>query len=126
MADEGNLTRSLVKVRQAIRQLTATVTKQAQHIAGLTATVTMGASQIERATVDLSPLAIGTQDVTITWVNPFPDTAYIVLPTTPSGLAGLGTVSTVLKTKDVDGCVVTVKSLAVVAVAFLDVVAIRA
>lgn len=126
MADEGNLSRSLVKAWQAIRQLTATVTRQGEHIAALTATVTMGASQIERATVDLSPLSIGTQDVTITWANPFPDTAYIVVPTTPSGLAGLGTVSTVLKTKADDGCVITVKSLAVVTVAFLDVVAIRA
>ena len=126
MADLGTLARDLVKVWQAIRQLTATVTKQGEHIAALAATAQLGASQIERAAADLSPLAIGTQDVTLTWANPFPDTAYIVIATRVTGAAGLTTVDAVLKTKDTDSCVVTVKSLAVVAVAFLDVVAIRA
>lgn len=126
MADEGNLSRSLVKAWQAIRQLTAVVEKQGGLIARLGATATLGASQIERASADLSPLAIGTQDVTLTWATPFPDTAYIVIATRVTGAAGLNTVDAVLKTKAEDSCVVTVKSLAVVAVAFLDVVAIRA
>lgn len=126
MADLGTLARDLIKVSQALHQLTATVTKQGEHIAALAATDQRGASQIERASADLSPLAIGTQDVTLTWANPFPDTAYIVIATRVTGAAGLTTVDAVLKIKDTDSCVVTVKSLAVVAVAFLDVVAIRA
>ena len=81
----------------------------------------------KRAVVNLSPLAIGTQDVEISWPIPFADDTYWVGVELVTGAAGIGTTHAQLKpaTRTADGCTITVVADAVVAVAFLDVVAIK-
>lgn len=68
-----------------------------------------------------------TTDITITWLSPMPDASYSVWPAVTGGAAVLGTLSASVKPGSVtaDGCVITVKSSALLALgaAQLDVLA---
>lgn len=72
---------------------------------------------------------VGTSDVTVTWVNPFPDASYTI--TKPqvslSNVNLIGKVNAEIKSKTKDGCVITVTTTAVLALgtASLSVLAYR-
>lgn len=70
-------------------------------------------------------LVIGTQDFTIAWPTPWPDTAYGAWPSIISGPAQLGNIHVTVKTKTTDDVTVTVSSVAVVASAGIDVLGVR-
>jgi hypothetical protein len=127
VADLGTLTRDLVKVWQAIHQLTAIVTKQGEHIAQLSAALALFGGQSERAGADLNPLATGIGSVDITWPNPFPDTAYGVYPAIVVPGANMGQCFVEVSAKTTTGATIAVRNTSggVLTTALLDVLAIR-
>ena len=123
--------RELTRVEQVARQLADVVANQAAHIAELADGLRAVNAKTQRASATITgPFAIGNTDVTITWDQPWPDTAYGVVATIISGTAALGSLDATLKvgTKTVNDCVVTVANtgLASVGTFALDVVGVRA
>ena len=127
MADLGTLARDLVKVWQAIHQLTATVTKQGEHIAALTAALALLGAQTERAGLDLNPLAAGIGTADVTWPHPFPDTTYGVYPSIVVPGANMGQCFVEVSAKTTTGATIAVRNTSggVLTTALLDVLAIR-
>ena len=117
--------RELNRTRLALRQLADKVKDQfisqgeatqaavADLAAGLAAVVDALAAvnaKTQRAVGNVAGLAVGNVDVTLTWPDEWPDTAYAVIATIVSGTGALGSLTATLKvgSKTVTGCVVTV------------------
>ena len=114
---------------RAIRALKVTVTNHTANIAALADAVTAVNAKTQRTgAVITGPVSIGSQDVTVTWPTPWPDTAYAVIIELQSGTAALGNLHATVKagTKTTVDCVVTVAAAAVIAANVgVDVVGIR-
>lgn len=111
-------------IQAAIRGYRARVDRQ---IATLTDSITKVNAKTQRASATIGPLSIGSQDVTITWPTPWPDTAYWVGIELLTGTAALGNLHATLKagSKTVNDCVITVSALASIATVGVDVVGVR-
>jgi len=130
MDDLRALRRDLTRAQQAIRQLTDSATNQAANIAALSVALAAVNAKTQRASANVGGLAVGNVDVTITWPQTWPDTAYAVIPTILSGTGALGSLDATLKngTKTANDCVITVANTGAASVgAFaLDVIGVRA
>lgn len=129
MSDELRaLRRDLAETKQLARQAATVATTLADKVQALADALTAVNAKTQRAGVSLPTLAAGVTDVTITWPNPWPDTAYGVWI---SILAGGGTAPLLhctLKngTKTTDDCVVTViNSTGGVVATGIDVLGVR-
>lgn len=119
---------ALAAVLRDLRTLKTTVRLHDKRIDAMSGAAALGASQIERgATAELGPLgANSTTNVAITWPTPFPDSAYIVIPTRVTGAAGISASDCSLASKTPAGCVITVETSVAVGSMFIDVLAVRA
>ena len=127
--DLFQLQRDLAQLTQRVRRLEASATKQHDQIILLGNDLAIVNAKTQRVGASLTTIIVGSIDVTITWPEPWPDTAYMVAPAILSGTGALGSLYATLKsgTKTVDDCVVTVANtgLVTIASAGLDVLGIR-
>jgi len=117
-----SITADLRRIENAIGLLAdATTSNTAGNITQAAAT--------QRANNTQPGLAVGTTDITITWPLPWPDTAYLVIPTIICGTAALGSLHATLKqsAKTPADCVITVANTGAATVGqyALDVLGIR-
>lgn len=121
----------LLTLRNAVlrlyRELKNTVTVHAKQIGTLADSLAAVNAKTQRAGATIGPLAIGSQDVTVTWDTPWPDTAYGVYIELITGAAALGNLHATLKpgSKTMADCVVTVSTAVAVATVGVDVLGIR-
>lgn len=117
-----------INLRYALRtKANATeVRRLQQQIAKLNDALVKVNDKQRRAIVQVDNLVANTNtDVAVTWSTSFPDTTYGVQHSIVSGGLALGTLSCTLKTKAVDGCLLTVRGTQAVVQFFVEVWALR-
>lgn len=114
-------------VRSVRRTINHAVQSLRNQIKALKAYIDTVNGKTQRVTTTIGPIAIGATDVTITWPQPWPDTAYGVIPTLVTGDAAVGNVHAQLKngTKTTTDCVVRVVTTAALASIGIDVLGVR-
>ena len=123
MDDARTLRRDLGKIQQAARIL---ADKTQQLADTLIADIIAVNAKTQRAGQLIDPLAVGFTTIPITWPNPFPDTAYMVIPVVSVPVANMGQVFVTAGQKTTDGCTVVVRNTSAVTPAVvLDVLGIR-
>jgi len=135
MADDPrSLRRAITGLEATVAQLARVVeatagTTQAGQIQALATALRTVANRIQRTVATVQTLPVGSTEVTLTWPDPWPDTAYGVYPSIVSGLGALGSLHTTLKagSKTVTNCVVIVANTgtATVGTFVIDAVGIR-
>lgn len=125
--DAFTLHRSLIRLEQRVKKLETLTDTQSARITQLFNLLALYGAQSERAGQDMSPLAAGASTVDLTWPNPFPDTAYIVIPTVIVPGVNLGQCFAELAAKTTAGCTIAVRNTSggALGTALIDVVAIR-
>lgn len=120
---------AICKIQAMLKRLADLAAVQASQIATLAAGQTALAAVTQRSTITLSGIVVGSIDVTISWPDSWPDTAYMVIPTIVSGTGALGSLTATFKagTKTPDDCVVTLANTGPVTIgtASLDVLGVR-
>lgn len=111
--------------RRELLRLIQRVTDQQAQIAALSAALTAVNAKTQRVGTTLSGIAVGSQDVTLSWPTPWPDTFYLVAPTIISGTGALGALHVTLKTKTTTDVTVTLAATAVIASAAIDILGVR-
>lgn len=125
---------TIAELKRTIKALSQRAKTQAENIAALAISATNQATQIAainnktQAVNQAITLTAGIAlDVTITWPDEWPDTAYNIIPIITSGTAVLGQIHATPKaaSKTTTDCTVTVLSPVAVASAGLYVLGIR-
>ena len=128
MVDDGRtLRRDLTRLRADLKALMAVVTRQGTHIGEIAAALPVIGAQSERFGQLIEPLATGFTTIEAVWPNPFPDTAYMLIPTVVAPTANVGQVFWQAGAKLTTGCTVVIRNTSGVAIptAILDVLGIR-
>jgi hypothetical protein len=124
MDDVRSLARTIARMR-----IDARLTELAGKVFDLAQALGRINAKDQRFGVTVNSIAVGATDVTVTWPQPWPDQAYIVIPTLITGAAATGLLSASLQpgSKTTDGCVITLvnRSGATIASAGLDVLGVR-
>lgn len=110
-----------------INSIKAQLASQIRRLAAAVAAIN---AKTQRANTTVTgPFAVGSQDVTITWPQPWPDPGYSVIISIISGTAALGSIHATLKTgtKTTTDFVITVANTGAgpVGTFALDVIGIR-
>lgn len=125
MTDVLTLQRELFLLQQTVRRLEQQNTQQAKQISKLGTDLALVNAKTQRTGQNLGSLAIGSQDVTLAWPNPWPDTVYAVLIELITGTAALGNLHATLKSKTTDNVTITVAASVAIGAASIDVVGVR-
>lgn len=125
--DAWTLRRDLNRVKADLKRLTDVVTRQGTHIGELAAALSLFGAQSERFGQLIEPLPAGFTTVEAVWPTPFPDTAYMLIPTVVAPSANVGQVFWQAAAKLTTGCTVVIRNTsgAPIATAVLDVLGIR-
>ena len=120
------LARAIIGLRQTEARQTRQIADLITAVKALQDALIAVNGKTKRVT-ETTALAVGNNDVTITWPTPWPDTFYGVYIELISGPTPLGTMHPTLKvgSKTETGCVVTVNATQIVASVGVDVLGVR-